>query len=47
MLVVEDEFLIRNATEMIEEAGFEVVAASNADEAVATGLSSRAAPARH
>lgn len=36
MLVVEDEFLIRiNAAEMIEEAGFEVVEASNADEAVA------------
>src|SRR5580700_2917182 len=36
VLVVEDEFLIRmNAAEMIEEAGFEVVEASNADEAVA------------
>jgi CheY-like chemotaxis protein len=35
VLVVEDEFLIRmHATEMIEEAGFEVVEASNADEAV-------------
>jgi CheY-like chemotaxis protein len=37
VLVVEDEFLIRiNAAEMMEEAGFEVVEASNADEAVAT-----------
>jgi CheY-like chemotaxis protein len=36
VLVVEDEFLIRmNAVEMIEEAGFEVAEASNADEAVA------------
>jgi CheY-like chemotaxis protein len=36
VLVVEDEFLVRmNAAEMIEEAGFEVVEASNADEAVA------------
>ena len=36
VLVVEDEFLIRiNAAEMIEEAGFEVFEASNADEAVA------------
>src|ERR1700733_15493973 len=36
VLVVEDEFLIRmNAAEMIEEAGFEVAEASNADEAVA------------
>ena len=36
MLVVEDDFLIRmHAAEMIEEAGFEVVEASNADEAVA------------
>ena len=36
VLVVEDEFLIRmHAAEMIEEAGFEVVEASNADEAVA------------
>src|SRR5271154_3635956 len=36
VLVVEDEFLIRiNAAEMIEEAGFEVVEASTADEAVA------------
>src|ERR1700693_4374987 len=36
VLVVEDEFLIRiNAAEMIEEAGFEVLEASNADEAVA------------
>jgi CheY-like chemotaxis protein len=36
VLVVEDDFLIRmHAAEMIEEAGFEVVEASNADEAVA------------
>jgi CheY-like chemotaxis protein len=36
VLVVEDEFLIRmHAAEMIEEAGFEVLEASNADEAVA------------
>jgi CheY-like chemotaxis protein len=36
VLVVEDEFLIRMyAAEMIEEAGFDVVEASNADEAVA------------
>jgi CheY-like chemotaxis protein len=36
VLVVEDEFLIRmHAAEMIEEGGFEVVEASNADEAVA------------
>jgi CheY-like chemotaxis protein len=36
VLVVEDEFLIRmHAAEMIKEAGFEVVEASNADEAVA------------
>ena len=35
VLVVEDEFLIRmHAAEMIEEAGFEVLEASNADEAV-------------
>ena len=36
VLVVEDEFLIRmHAAEMIQEGGFEVVEASNADEAVA------------
>jgi CheY-like chemotaxis protein len=36
VLVVEDEFLIRmHAAEMIEDAGFDVVEASNADEAVA------------
>jgi CheY-like chemotaxis protein len=36
VLVVEDEFLIRmHAAQMIEEAGFDVVEASNADEAVA------------
>jgi CheY-like chemotaxis protein len=36
VLVVEDEFLIRmHAAEMIAEAGFDVVEASNADEAVA------------
>jgi CheY-like chemotaxis protein len=36
VLVVEDDFLIRmHAAEMIDEAGFEVVEASNADEAVA------------
>ena len=36
VLVVEDDFLIRmHAAGMIEEAGFEVVEAANADEAVA------------
>jgi CheY-like chemotaxis protein len=36
VLIVEDEFLVRmHAAEMIEEGGFEVVEASNADEAVA------------
>jgi CheY-like chemotaxis protein len=36
ILIVEDEFLIRlNAVEMIEEAGFEVVQAASADEAIA------------
>ena len=36
VLVVEDEFLLRmNAIEMIEEAGFEVVEACNADDAIA------------
>ncbi len=36
ILSVEDEFLIRmNAVEMIEEAGFEVVDAASADEAIA------------
>lgn len=36
VLVVEDEFLLRmNAVEMIEDAGFEVVQAGNADEAIA------------
>lgn len=36
ILIVEDELLIRmNAVEMIEEAGFEVVEAANADEAIA------------
>ncbi len=35
MLVVEDEILIRmNAMTMVEEAGFEVIAASDADEAI-------------
>lgn len=35
VLVVEDEFLIRmNAVGMIEDAGFEVVEAANADEAI-------------
>jgi CheY-like chemotaxis protein len=35
-LIVEDEFLLRmNAAEMIGEAGFDVVEASNADEAIA------------
>ena len=35
VLVVEDENLIRmSAVEMIEEAGFEVIPASNADEAI-------------
>jgi CheY-like chemotaxis protein len=36
VLVVEDEFLIRlHAAQMIEEAGFDVIEASNADEAIA------------
>ena len=36
VLIVEDEFLLRmNAVEMIREAGFEVVEAGNADEAIA------------
>ncbi|MBR1211255.1 response regulator [Bradyrhizobium sp. JYMT SZCCT0180] len=36
ILIVEDELLIRlNAVEMIEEAGFEVLEAANADEAIA------------
>src|ERR1700710_405093 len=36
ILVVEDELLIRlNAVEMLDEAGFEVVEAANADEAIA------------
>jgi CheY-like chemotaxis protein len=36
ILIVEDELLIRmNAAEMIEEAGFEVVEARRADEAIA------------
>ena len=36
VLIVEDEFLLRmNAVEMIEEAGFEVFEAGNADEAIA------------
>lgn len=35
VLVVEDEFLVRmHAVEMIEEAGFSTVEASNADEAI-------------
>jgi CheY-like chemotaxis protein len=35
ILIVEDELLIRmNAVEMIEQAGFEVVEAANADEAI-------------
>lgn len=35
VLVVEDEFLVRMlAVEMIEEAGFEVIEANNADEAI-------------
>jgi CheY-like chemotaxis protein len=35
VLLVEDEFLLRmNAVEMIEEAGFDVVEAGNADEAI-------------
>jgi CheY-like chemotaxis protein len=41
VLVVEDDFLLRmSATAMIEEAGFEVVEAGNADEAI-TMLESR------
>ena len=36
VLIVEDEFLLRmNAAEMISEAGFEVVEAGNADDAIA------------
>lgn len=36
VLIVEDEFLLRmDSAEMIEEAGFEVVQAANADEAIA------------
>jgi CheY-like chemotaxis protein len=36
VLIVEDEFLLRmNAAEMISEAGFDVVEAANADEAIA------------
>jgi CheY-like chemotaxis protein len=36
ILIVEDELLIRmNAVEMIEEAGFEVIEAASADEAIA------------
>jgi CheY-like chemotaxis protein len=36
ILIVEDELLIRmNAVEMIEEAGFEIVEAASADEAIA------------
>jgi CheY-like chemotaxis protein len=36
VLIVEDEFLLlMDAAEMIEEAGFEVVQAANADEAIA------------
>lgn len=36
VLVVEDEFLVRtNAAEMIADAGFDVVEAGNADEAIA------------
>ena len=36
VLIVEDEFLLRmDAAEMIEEAGFEVVQAANAEEAIA------------
>src|SRR5215813_5459094 len=35
VLVVEDEALIRmNATEMVDEAGFEAISASDADEAI-------------
>jgi CheY-like chemotaxis protein len=41
VLIVEDEFLLRmSAVEMIEEAGFEIVEAGNADEAI-TILESR------
>jgi CheY-like chemotaxis protein len=36
ILIVEDELLIRlNAVEMVEEAGFEVIEAASADEAIA------------
>lgn len=36
ILIVEDELLIRmNAAEMIEEAGYDVIEAANADEAIA------------
>jgi CheY-like chemotaxis protein len=35
VLIVEDEFLLRmDAVDMIEAAGFEVVEAANADEAI-------------
>ena len=35
VLIVEDEFLIRlHAAQIIEEAGFDVIEASNADEAI-------------
>jgi CheY-like chemotaxis protein len=36
VLIVEDEFLLRmNAVDMIQDAGFDVVEAANADEAIA------------
>ncbi len=36
VLIVEDDFLLRmNAGQMIEDAGFEVIEASNADDAIA------------
>src|SRR4051812_22702224 len=42
VLVVEDEFLIRmQAVSMIEEAGYEVVDATNADEAIAILIARR------
>jgi CheY-like chemotaxis protein len=38
ILIVEDELLIRlNAVEMVEEAGFEVIEAASAHEAIAIG----------
>jgi CheY-like chemotaxis protein len=39
ILIVEDEFLLRmDSAEVIENAGFEVIEAANADEAIAVSL---------